>query len=243
VLQVFATEPDAFAERDEEVGEMLATHVVTALERVSAEETVRRERDRLEEFASILSHDLRNPLNVAHGRLELLDYSDGNEHLDVIEQALTRMERLIEDMLTLARQGDAVGETEPLSLEEVATRAWGNVATGAATLETEGDQQLDVDRSRLLQVLENLYRNAIEHGGTDVTVRVGTLDDGFYIEDTGPGIPPDERNAVFESGYTTAQEGTGFGLAIVKRIVEAHGWEIDVTGGRNEGGRLEITGV
>lgn len=243
VLQVYATEPNAFAERDEEVGEMLATHVVTALERVSAEATIRRERDRLEEFASILSHDLRNPLNVAHGRLELLDYSDGNEHLDVIEQALTRMERLIEDMLTLARQGDAVGETEPLSLEEVATRAWGNVATDAATLETEGDQQLDADRNRLIQVLENLYRNAIEHGGTDVTVRVGTLDDGFYIEDTGPGIPPDERNAVFESGYTTAQEGTGFGLAIVKRIVEAHEWEIDVTAGRSGGTRLEITGV
>ncbi len=65
VLQVLASEPGAFTERDEDVAEMLATHVVTALDRVSAEATIRRERDRLEEFASLLSHDLRNPLNVA----------------------------------------------------------------------------------------------------------------------------------------------------------------------------------
>ncbi|WP_230455316.1 PAS domain-containing sensor histidine kinase [Halorubrum sp. BV1] len=243
VLQAFAYEPAAFSARDEEVAEMLATHVTTALQRIEAESTIRRERDRLEEFASILSHDLRNPLNVAQGRLELIQMTGELEHIDAIERALDRMERLIGDMLTLALEGDAVGETQPVALRTVATHAWNNVATEAASLEIESSGEFGADHSRLVQVFENLYRNAIEHGGDGVTVRVGTLDGGFYIEDTGPGIPRDERDDVFESGYTTNQDGTGFGLAIVKRIVEAHGWEIEVTTGRDGGARFEISGI
>jgi PAS domain S-box-containing protein len=243
VLQAFAHEPAAFSDRDEEVAEMLATHVTTALQRIEAESTIRRERDRLEEFASILSHDLRNPLNVAQGRLELIEMTGELEHVDAIDRALNRMNRLIEDMLTLAREGDAVGETQPVALRTVANQAWNNVATEAASLEIEASVEFDADHSRLIQVFENLYRNAIEHGGDGVTIRVGTLDGGFYVEDTGPGIPANERDDIFESGYTTNQDGTGFGLAIVKRIVEAHGWEIEVTTGRDGGARFEISGV
>jgi PAS domain S-box-containing protein len=242
VLQVFSFEPNVFAKRDEEVAEMLSTHVVTALERLSAEATIRRERDRLEEFAGILSHDLRNPLNVARGRLEFIDSTDNSEHFDAIERALDRMERLIKDMLTLARQGEAVGETETISLNTLAKQAWRNVDTDTATLKVETDLRLNADRSRLLQMFENLYRNAIDHGGEAVTIRVGSLEngDGFFIEDTGPGISTSDREDVFESGYTTNQDGTGFGLAIVSRIVEAHGWSIEVTDGTAGGARFEI---
>ncbi|UPV77090.1 PAS domain S-box protein (plasmid) [Halorussus limi] len=243
VVQAFAYEPAAFSDRDEEVAEMLATHVTTALQRIEAEATIRRERDRLEEFASILSHDLRNPLNVAQGRLELIQMTGEIDHVEAIDRALDRMERLIEDMLTLAREGDAVGETQPVALRTLANQAWNNVATESASLEVESSVQIDADHSRLIQVFENLYRNAIEHGSDGVTIRVGSLDDGFYIEDTGPGIPEDERDDIFESGYTTNQDGTGFGLAIVKRIVEAHGWKIDVTAGRDGGARFEISDV
>jgi len=243
VVQAFAEEPAAFSARDEEVAEMLATHVTTALQRIEAESTIRRERDRLEEFASILSHDLRNPLNVAQGRLELIEKTGELEHVDAIDRALNRMERLIEDMLTLAREGDAVGETEPVALRAVANQAWTNVATESAALEIESSVQIDGDYSRLIQVFENLYRNAIEHGGEGVTIRVGALDGGFFVEDTGPGIPAAERDDVFESGYTTNQDGTGFGLAIVKRVVEAHGWEIEVTEGTDGGARFEVSGT
>ncbi|WP_435066107.1 PAS domain S-box protein [Halobaculum sp. EA56] len=244
VLQLFATETAVFDERDEELAELLATHVTTSLDRINAEATIRHERDRLEEFANILSHDLRNPLNVAQGRLEFIETEDADaDHIAAIVRALDRMERLIDDMLTLAREGDAVGETEAVALRAVATQAWENVATDAASLEVEDTVQLDADASRLVQAFENLYRNAIEHGGDGVTIRVGTLENGFYIEDTGPGIPAEERDDVFESGYTTNQDGTGFGLAIVKRIVEAHGWEIEVTTGRDGGARFEVLGV
>ena len=91
----------------------------------------------------------------------------------------------------------------------------------------------------------NPFRNAIEHGGSDVALEVGALPDhrGFYVEDTGPGIPKEDQKQVLEPGYTTADDGTGFGLAIVKEIVEAHGWEIRVTDGTDGGACFEISGV
>ncbi len=74
-------------------------------------------------------------------------------------------------------------------------------------------------------------RNAVEHGGEDVTVTVGELDDGFYVEDDGPGIPENARDNVFDVGYSTTEDGTGFGLSIVKQVADAHGWTIRVTDG------------
>jgi signal transduction histidine kinase len=81
----------------------------------------------------------------------------------------------------------------------------------------------------------------VEHGSSDLTVRVGELDrGGFYVEDDGVGIPEDEREEVFGSGYSTGEDGTGFGLAIVTEIVDAHGWRIRVRESREGGARFEI---
>jgi len=93
--------------------------------------------------------------------------------------------------------------------------------------------------------MENLFRNAIEHGSEEGTIRVGALADGtgFYVADNGPGIPEDERVDVFESGYSTAEAGTGFGLAIVREITAAHGWEVGVAESHDGGTRFEITGI
>ncbi|MDY6778997.1 MAG: HAMP domain-containing sensor histidine kinase, partial [Halobacteria archaeon] len=76
-----------------------------------------------------------------------------------------------------------------------------------------------------------------------ITVRVGATDEGFYVEDTGKGIPPEERDTVLEQGYSTDTDGTGLGLSIVKKVVEAHNWSIDVTESEEGGARFEITGV
>jgi len=87
-------------------------------------------------------------------------------------------------------------------------------------------------------------REEIEQQGGEmrqVTVTVGTLPDGFYIEDDGPGIPADEREDVFDAGYSTTEDGTGFGLSIVEEIADAHGWEIRAAEGSNGGVRFEIT--
>jgi len=204
-----------------------------------------RHNERLEKFASIVSHDLRNPLNVAVTRLELAQDACESPHLTHIADAHDRMEGLIDDLLTLARQGEQVREMDTISLTRLSEQCWETVETAGATLEVNTDRTIRADGTRLKQVLENLIRNAIEHGGAGVTVRIGDMADaaGFYVADDGPGIPADSHDDVFASGYSTADEGTGFGLAIVREIVEAHGWEISVTDSADGGARFEITQV
>ena len=99
------------------------------------------------------------------------------------------------------------------------------------------------DPDRLVQVFENLLQNSVDHGGEGVTVRVGSLENGFYVEDDGPGVPEADRERMFEHGYTTRQDGMGYGLSIVRSIVDAHGWSIAVTESEDGGARFELTGV
>lgn len=202
-----------------------------------------RKSEQLEEFASVVSHDLRNPLNVAIGRTELAREEFDSEHLAAVARAHERMNELIEDLLTLARGGEVIRDTEPVDLTELAEICWTNIHSADAELRTDIARVVQADRSRLQQVLENLFRNAVEHGGETVTVTVGPLDDGFYVEDDGPGIAEDVQDNVFDAGYSTTETGTGFGLSIVEQVVEAHGWDIHVTDGADGGARFEITGV
>lgn len=207
------------------------------------ERELQRENERLDTFASVVSHDLRNPLNVATGRLELAQRDCDSEHLDAVEDAHERMETLIEDLLSLARQGEAVTDPEPVDLSAIADGCWENVETTGATLAINSDRTIQADGNRLKQVFENLFRNAVEHGGEDVSITIGDLGTGFYVEDTGSGIPEDAHDEIFEVGYSTAPEGTGYGLSIVREIVKAHGWEISVTDSDDSGARFEIADV
>jgi len=199
--------------------------------------------ERLEQFRRVASHDLRNPLNVALTRLDLAQTECDSDHLDDVETALDRMERLIDDLLLIAKGGDVVAEETFLDLGSVADQAWSVVDATDATLQTETGLTIRGDRSRLRQLLENLFANAIQHGGTDVTVTVGALDGGFYVADDGKGIPPENRETVFETGHSTVEGGTGFGLSIVSQIADAHGWEIRLTESEAGGARFEFTGV
>ena len=153
------------------------------------------------------------------------------------------MGALIEDLLALARQGEAVSDVEPVDLGTLVENCWENVDTAEATLNTTIDLTIHADRSRLEQLIENLIRNGVEHGGEDVIITVGELGDGFCVADSGPGIPPEDREDVFTSGFSTNQDGTGFGLAIARRICEAHGWEISATESDKGGARFDITGI
>jgi signal transduction histidine kinase len=223
------------------LGELIVLRDIT--ERTRREERLRQQNEQLEEFASVVSHDLRNPLNVISARTQLARETGDAEHFDALEDAADRMDRLIDDLLQLARQGQTVGETEEVLVREVAEDAWATVEAPRASFEIVGDEAVEADRDRLQQAFENLFRNAIDHVGEDVSIRVETMSDGFAVEDDGPGIPDDERGQVFEYGHTTADDGTGFGLSIVSEIVDAHDWEIRVTDGSQGGARFEITGI
>ncbi|MFA1611467.1 hybrid sensor histidine kinase/response regulator [Halobellus rubicundus] len=247
ILLAGSKEPDAFDESELVLGEILSVNVVRALEQVERNERLReREREltrqnaRLEQFASVVSHDLRNPLNVAEGRLELAMEECDSEQLESVRNAHERMKSLVDDLLTLARKRDTEVDREPVRLDQFVRTCWANVDTGEAALEVETDRELAADESQLRQLFENLFRNAVEHGGADVTVTVGSVEGGFYVEDDGPGIPAEDRDEIFEYGFSTARNGTGFGLAIVQQCVEAHGWEIQPAEGEAGGARFEI---
>lgn len=208
-------------------------------QRAAAREA-RRQRARFEEFASVVSHDLRNPLGVAQGRLQETFRSGDPQHLREVHASLDRMDELIEETLSVARSGSSVENPKTVSLFDVARDAWEGVDTGEATLETVSDRSIRMDVSRVKNLFENLYRNSIDHGRDGVTVRVGSTRSGFFVEDDGPGIPESDRECVLERGFSTAAEGSGLGLAIVRAIADAHGWDVRVTESEQGGARFEF---
>ena len=210
------------------------------------EQELKRQNEQIEGIRSVVSHDLKNPLNVAKTTLDLAveDFDDPDrrddvsDYFDRLGRALDRMDVIISDMLTMARQGQRVVETEPIELSTVARAAWEMAGDGDGRLEIDDAPTIQADESRLQQLLENLFHNSTQHTDADVTVSLGITaaadaDDtqvvGLYVEDDGPGIPDDEYETVFESGYSTAEEGSGFGLAIVEQIARAHGWAVEIT--------------
>jgi PAS domain S-box-containing protein len=253
VFMAGSTTAGSFDRRQISLANVLAANVEVALARIEgtrrleeSRQALERRNERLDEFASVVSHDLRNPLNVARGNLDFLRAETDSERVETVDDALQRMESLIDDLLTLAREGREIDERRPVSLADSARSAWANVETERASLTVDGDGTVHADEDRLAQLFENLFRNAVEHGTTEddpLTVTVGRLPDGFYVTDDGRGIPPEQRDDVLSAGYTTADGGTGLGLSIVQTIAEAHGWAVTVTESEAGGARFEIRGV
>jgi len=214
-------------------------------EAVARREKLQRENERLERFVNIVSHDLRNPLTVIRGAFELIEESADISHAELGLRGVTRMENLISDLLTLAREGKRIDSSETIDLNEICTQCWETVETNTATLAVVDEYILSADRGRLKQLFENLFHNAVEHGPEGVTVTVGALADeqGFYVADDGPGIPAADRESVFDQGYSLSSTGTGVGLSIVADIASAHSWEISVTDSDAGGAKFMITGV
>lgn len=243
----------AFDETDRELAELLVDHAQVRLKTLEDEralreqrEQLRRKNERLDKFASVVSHDLRNPLTVADGNLKLAMEECDSELLEDIAWAHERIDTIIEDVLTMAREGTVVDESEreSVDIEEVATDCWESVATAEASLQFETSGRVKADLNRFRRVFENFFRNAIEHGGDGVTVTVGRIDDeGFYVADDGPGIPPEDRESVFGPGETSSENGNGFGLSIVKSIVDAHDWSVEIAESESGGARIEIKDV
>ncbi len=269
---------DAKRFRHDGEASVLIVHADVTDRRV-AEERVRAQNERLESVASVLSHDLRNPLNVASGYTDLLaeaeDATSRDEAVSRIRSALDRMSAIVDDALSLARK-TAAEDTERVDLRTAAEGAWANVQTEAASLDVVDTFEFEADASLLDNLFENLFRNSVEHGstdsrtgsgdavehgstgsqaspddddsaeraGADVSVRAGTLDGdaGFYVEDDGPGLPPERRDEAFDAGFTTGDgdENTGLGLSIVESIVDAHGRQVRATDGRDGGARFEV---
>jgi len=245
VLSVAAPREDALDRADIYIASILGSNTATALNRLADERDLERQNERFEAFFDVVSHDIPNHLNVAQTRLQLARADDELDQLEHVANAHQRIETVVDDMRTLVRQGDHVDETVSVDLSSVARSCWAGSRTGdgTASLEVTSDATVQASPSRLKQLLENLFWNAVEHGGPDVTVRVGLTDGTLFVADDGPGISPDDREEIVSPGYTTADGHSGFGLAIVREIARAHGWSMAVTDSEGGGARFEFDGV
>ena len=197
------------------------------------------EQSNAEELVSIVSHDLQSPLNVARIHLEQAQEEHGSPHLDSVAQSLDRMEALIADFLSLTWDGQRIEQLEHVNLALMANACWQSIDAENASLVVDTTRTIRADTARFQQLLENLFGNAVEHASATTVTVGGVGDDGFYVEDDGVGIPKSERGDVLDSGYST-DDSTGFGLAIVDTIAEAHGWSTTVTESDSGGARFEF---
>lgn len=221
--------------------------------------------DDLTVFASTFAHDLRTPLLVARGHLELVE--GDTDRIEGIETALDNVERIVDEMVTLARDWQAVRPSDTTLLGAAAHSAWEQVSSDGAHLRVESDRPIAADPNALNRILVNLFTNAVRHGPPTVVqeegtpgqrvssavetarwardngfvVTVGALSDGFYVEDSGTGIPEELEGSVFEPGVTTG--GTGLGLPIVRRFADTYGWTVDATTTPQGGARFSFRGV
>ncbi|WP_433196251.1 sensor histidine kinase [Nocardia sp. CA-107356] len=229
----------------------------------ASEAAARHSESKMRRFVADASHELRTPLTTIRGFAELYRQgatTDPALFMDRIEREAQRMGLLVEDLLMLARlDAQRPLELGPVDLLAVTSDAVHNaravaaangddgprrsveleICTGTGTLEIVGDEE------RLSQVLTNLLNNALTHTppGTAIKVRLTPADDEVLLEvaDTGPGLPPDEAERVFERFYRTdtsrarASGGTGLGLSIVQALVAAHDGSVSVASAEGEG--------
>ncbi|WP_277553957.1 sensor histidine kinase [Halobaculum limi] len=197
----------------------------------------------LDRFASVISHDLRNPLAVIEGYVDLAIETGDTTHLDRVKNAVDRVNGLVDSLLVLARHGQTVGDLEAVPVDEAVSDAWQSVGGEDATLVVDEDLPVvEADPVRLGQLLENLLTNALTHAGEDVTVSIESLADGsgFAVGDDGPGIDPAERDRIFDPGVQSGGDGLGLGLALVRSIAEAHDWRVHVEDGPDGGARFVV---
>ena len=189
-----------------------------------------------------LVHDLRNPLGIARSHLEIAREDDEPASLDRVDVAIERMVETV-DRVATGVKGEPGIEATPDDLASAAEAAWQSIESRAATLEVADSATIRADHDLLVRLLSNLFQNAVDHAGESVTVTVGTLPGGFYVEDDGPGIPATDRETVVDRGYSTSDDGLGIGLSIVEDVATAHGWRLDVTEAEGGGARFELSGV
>ncbi|WP_435175826.1 MEDS domain-containing protein [Halorussus sp. AFM4] len=231
-----------FTEAERTFLDLMAQCVSYELERDRREAQLESKNDRLESFASLLAHELRNPVTIGQIYSRQLPADADAEAVEYVTEAFDRIENMVDVLLILTRGRDAISERTPVDLADMARKGWDTVEAPDAALDVELDRTIEADETYVRHLFRNLLENAVEHGGPDVTVRVGDLENGFYVADDGDGIPPEDRDAVFDEGYTTTADngGTGLGLAFVRKLAEVYEWDVSVTESERGGARFEF---
>ncbi len=202
-----------------------------------------RHNDEMEQFIYTASHDLKTPLVTINGFMAVLndeiqagDQDQIADSMKRIKSAATRMGQLIEDLLQISRIGRTEDETEIVDVEslvaELVDERRHQLSQRDIAFEVQpGLPASMADRTRLMQVFDNLIGNAVKYGCAEGPGKIsigGTVREGlseYFVRDTGPGIPPEFHDRVFRlfTRLKSDKDGTGVGLAIVKRVVEHYG--------------------
>lgn len=242
VITVGSTSVVDISETQKQLLEAISRHGEVTIERVKHRKELQQLETEMQDYEetidavrSIISDQLRGPLNKL--REHFGDREDG------IEVYFERLDSAIEELIRLTKYGWSTGQIEPFSLEDSIRTVWEDAAEDEAELVIDGDLHTVIaDRSRVEELLEHIFENSTRHNEGRVTVTVGSIPDGFYVEDTGDGLP-DGDVEVFEAGKTLKSDRTGVGLTIVQNIVNGHGWEIETTESEVGGVRFEFTEV
>ena len=205
---------------------------------------LQQQNDRLDSFAGMLAHELRNPLQIVqiyHPQERPRDEDAAKQ----VENAIDRIEEMIDILLVTVRGSEVNINRESVAIADVATDSWADLSAEAeaADLIVDTERVIRADPVHVEHLLRNLFRNSLEHGNPDATIRVGDLSDGFYVEDDGPGIPDDVREHVIEAGFTTKADGIGLGLTFVNQLAETYGWQWGIADNEAGGARFEFTDV
>jgi len=236
-------------------GAVLVLHEITDLRRA---DQIRRD------FVANVSHELRTPLTAIRGYVEALlddrsDSEDARKFLEIIARHSERMERLVSDLLRLARL-DARQEALDLAscdLQQLFNTVIADVAQTAeakhqqiTTAVDEAGSRVTADPAKLHDVLRNLVENAVHYSPDNAAIRLEAMHHNgvvrISVSDSGPGIPPEDLSRVFERFYRVDKSrarpgGTGLGLAIVKHLVELHGGQAVAENPPDGGARFVIT--
>jgi PAS domain S-box-containing protein len=239
------------------IGRDISERKATQAELDEAIAELERSNAELEQFAYVASHDLKEPLRMVSSYLQLLDRrykddldEDAQEFVEFAVDGAERMQDMIRDLLEYSRVGRREQEFEAVEMERILETAQQNLEVAIdesdATVEVGGLPTIEGERSQLVELFQNLLSNAIRYSG-DATPHVevdATREDDhwlFTVADNGRGIPEDRIDRVFDLFYRSdIHDSTGIGLALVKKIAESHGGDIDVESTPGEGTTFSI---
>ena len=207
-------------------------------------------------LAAGMAHEIRNPLGSILGCVQILGASsdtsaESRELCGIIERETVRLNDLVSDMLDLSRPKKPQPREVDLAVtaREVVELASKSGRGGDVVVRYDGPDHalVDADAAQTRQVVWNLVRNAVQVSspGAPVSVRViagsGAAPAMLEVADEGPGIPPETRDRLFDAFFTTRSSGMGIGLAVVKRVVDDHGWRIEVESEAGCGATFRVT--
>lgn len=207
------------------------------------EAAVDRQTDRLRDVERAVRAGLADPLARTRDAVSMAEERGDEGRLASARDALESMAEDVDTVRQLARFGQPPAELAPVDVGDVAATVWSHLDAPDASLENTTTTVTPADRTRLGHLFERVFENSLEHGGPAVTVSVGDLADGFVVTDDGPGVDVDEYERLLAPGYSSTDDATGLGLAVVAAIAESFGWDVAVTEGAAGGVRLEFTGL